>query len=65
VGPTVFLRPVNDVVTRGQDGLVELYVDNPSLNEVTLNVDARISVPSGIQVYGQGFGQADAAGTVY
>lgn len=65
VGPTVVLRPVNDVVTKGQDGLVELYVDNPTLNEVTLNVDARITVPSGIQVYGQGFGQADAAGTVY
>ena len=65
VGPTVVLRPVNDVVTKGEDGLVELYIDNPTLNDVTLNVDARISVPSGVQVYGQGFGQADAAGTVY
>jgi PGF-CTERM protein len=65
VGPTVILRPVTDVVTKGQDGLVELYMDNPTLNDVTLNVDARISVPSGVQVYGQGFGQADAAGTVY
>jgi hypothetical protein len=65
VGPTVVLRPVNDVVTKGEDGLVELYIDNPSLNDVTLNVDARISVPSGIHVYGQGFGQAGAAGTVY
>ena len=65
VGPTVILRPVNDVVTKNQDGLVELYIDNPTLNDVTLNVDARISVPSGVQVYGQGFGQADAAGTVY
>jgi hypothetical protein len=65
VGPTVILRPVTDIVTKGQDGLVELYMDNPTLNDVTLNVDARISVPSGVQVYGQGFGQADAAGTVY
>jgi hypothetical protein len=65
VGPTVILRPVNDVITKGEDGLVELYIDNPTLNDVTLNVDARISVPSGIQVYGQGFGQGDAAGTVY
>ena len=48
VGPTVVLRPVNDVITKDEDGLVELYVDNPSLNDVTLNVDARISVPSGI-----------------
>ena len=65
VGPTVVLRPVNDVITENQDGLVELYIDNPSLNDVTLNVDARISVPSSIHVYGQGFGQAGAAGTVY
>jgi hypothetical protein len=65
VGPTVVLRPVNDVITKNQDGLVELYIDNPSLNDVTLNVDARISVPSGIHVYGQGFAQTGAAGTVY
>ncbi len=65
VGPTVVLRPVNDVITENEDGLVELYIDNPSLNDVTLNVDARISVPAGIHVYGQGFGQAGAAGTVY
>lgn len=65
VGPTVVLRPVNDVITKDGDGLVELYMDNPSLNDVTLNVDARISVPSGLHVYGQGFGQAGAAGTVY
>jgi hypothetical protein len=65
VGPTVVLRPVNDVLTENEDGLVELYIDNPSINDVTLNVDARISVPSGIHVYGEGFGQAGAAGTVY
>ncbi|RXA20787.1 hypothetical protein EQO05_03390 [Methanosarcina sp. MSH10X1] len=65
VGPTVVLRPVNDVITENEDGLVELYIDNPSLNEVTLNVDARISVPAGIHVYGQGFAQTGAAGTVY
>jgi hypothetical protein len=65
VGPTVVLRPVNDVITEKEDGLVELYIDNPSLNDVTLNVDARISVPAGIHVYGQGFAQTGAAGTVY
>lgn len=63
--PDVFLRPVNDIITSKEDGLVELYIDNPSLNDVTLNVDARISVPSGIHVYGEGFGQAGGAGTVY
>lgn len=65
VGPTVKIRPVNDVINKSSDGLVELYMDNPSLNEITLNVDARVSVPSGVHVYGQGFGDAGAAGTVY
>ena len=63
VGPTVKIRPVNDEINKSTDGLIELYMDNPSLNDVTLNVDARISVPSGIHVYGQGFGEAGAAGT--
>lgn len=65
VGPTVRIRPLNDEISRDQDGLIELYMDNPSLNEVTLSVDARISVPSGIHVYGQSFGEAGAAGMVY
>jgi len=65
VGPTVVLRPVNDVITKDEDGLVELYIDNPSLNDITLNVDARVSVPSGIHVYGQEFAQTGAAGTAY
>ncbi len=65
VGPTVKIRPLNDIINKTSDGLVEIYMDNPSLNDVTLNVDARISVPSGIHVYGQGFGEAGAAGTVY
>jgi hypothetical protein len=65
IGPTVVLRPVKDVITKNEDGLVELYIDNPSLNDVTLSVDARISVPSGIHVYGQDFAQTGAAGTAY
>lgn len=65
VGPTVRIRPLNDEIKKDQDGLVELYFDNPSLNDVPLTVDAHISVPSGVHVYGQGFGQAAAAGVVY
>jgi len=65
VGPSVRLRPVNDVINKSADGIIELYMDNPSINDVTLNVDARVSVPAGIHVYGQGFGSAAAAGTVY
>ncbi|VVB87693.1 Uncharacterised protein [uncultured archaeon] len=65
VGPSVTLRPVTDVIETDQDGIVELFMNNPSLNDVTLNVDARVSVPSGIHVYGESFGQAAGAGVVY
>jgi len=64
VGPTVTLRPVNDVINKSQDGLVELYMNNPSLNDVTLTADVQIAVPSGIHVYGAGFASGGAAGTV-
>jgi len=64
VGPTITLRPVNDVIDNSQDGLVELYMNNPSVNDVTLTADIQISVPSGIHVYGEGFGYGGAAGTV-
>nr|QNO49557.1 hypothetical protein HIGBABBE_00030 [Methanosarcinales archaeon ANME-2c ERB4] len=64
VGPTVTLRPVNDVIDKSQDGLVELYMNNPTLNDVTLTADVQIAVPSGIHVYGEGFGYGAAAGTV-
>ncbi len=64
VGPSVTLRPVTDVIETNQDGIAELFMNNPSLNDVTLNVDARISVPSGIHVYGQSFGEAAGAGVV-
>ena len=64
VAPTVTLRPVNDVINKSQDGLVELYMNNPSLNDVTLTADVQVAVPSGIHVYGEGFGYGAAAGTV-
>lgn len=64
VGPTVTLRPVTDVIEANQDGIVELFMNNPSLNDVTLTVDAQVSVPSGIHVYGESFGQGAGAGVV-
>ncbi|MCK4459954.1 MAG: hypothetical protein KAU52_09590 [Methanosarcinales archaeon] len=64
VGPTVTLRPVNDMIDKSQDGLVELYMYNPTVNTVTLTADVQVSVPSGIHVYGEGFGSGGAAGTV-
>ncbi len=55
---------MNDVIDRSQDGLVELYMYNPTVNDVTLTADVQISVPSGIHVYGESFAAGGAAGTV-
>jgi hypothetical protein len=65
VGPTFRLRPVIDVIDTSRDAIVELYIDNPSLNDVTLHAEVRVSVPAGIHIHGEGFGLAGAAGTVY
>jgi len=64
VDPTITLRPVNDVINKSQNGIVELYMNNPSLNDVALNADVQIIAPSGISVSGDGFGYGGAAGTV-
>lgn len=64
VGPSITLRPVTEVIQANQDGIVELFMNNPSLNDVTLTVDAQIKVPSGIHVYGESFGQGAGAGVV-
>ena len=63
-GPVVRLRPLNDEITNVQDGLVEIFISNPRVNDVTVEAEVFISVPSGIHVYGESFGAAAAAGTV-
>lgn len=66
VGPVVRLRPVIDEMTVDQeDNIIELFMSNPTLNDVTLHVDAYVSVPANFQVYGEGFAQSVAAGTIY
>jgi hypothetical protein len=65
VGPTVVLRPVVDVIEKGQEGIVELYMDNPSLNDVVLHLEARVMVPSGIHIYSEQYAWATAAGVAY
>lgn len=64
VGPTVRLRPLNSKIEQDKDGIVELFLNNPSLNDVSLEVDMSISVPSGIYIYGEDGGMSGGAGTV-
>ena len=65
VGPTVVLRPVVDVIKKGQDGIVELYMDNPSLNDVVLHLEAHVMVPAGLHIYSEQYAWATAAGVAY
>jgi hypothetical protein len=65
VGPTVRIRPLSDVINKSSDGLIEVYLENPGLNDIPLTAEIHITVPSGIDVYGQGFGDAQAAGVLY
>lgn len=55
--PLVRIRPVVDVIEKGQDGIVELYIDNSPKNEVVLHMEMHVSdacVPSGIHIYSEG-----------
>ena len=61
-GPTVRLRPVNDVIDQNKDGIVEILFRNPALNETTMVVDLTVSVPAGIHIYGDVSAQSSAAG---
>ena len=64
VGPTVRLRPLNSEINKSADGLVELFLNNPSLNDVTLEVDVTVDVPSDIYIYAADGGMAGGAGAV-
>ena len=61
-GPTVRLRPVNDVIDQDQDGIVEVLLRNPALNDVSMVTDMTVSIPSGFHIYGNGFATDVAAG---
>lgn len=63
--PIVRIRSLSDVINKSSDGLIEIYLENPDSNDISLTAEINITVPSGINVYGQGFGDAQAAGVLY
>ena len=63
VGPTTSIRPVNDVISFNQDGLIEVMFRNPILNDVAMEVELSVSVPAGFHLYGEGLASDVAAGT--
>ena len=53
--PSIMLMPVVDVIEEGQDGIFELHIYNPSVNDVALNMELKIILPSsGIYIYSEG-----------
>ena len=55
-GPTSRFRPLNDQISAGRDGIVEMFMSNPSVNDVSITFDMIITVPMGLHVLGaQGF----------
>jgi hypothetical protein len=64
VGPTVRLRPLNSEINKSADGIIEVFMNNPNLNDVTLEVDMSVDVPSDIYIYAEDGGMSGGAGTV-
>ncbi len=64
VGPTVRLLSLNSEINKSSDGLVEVFLDNPTLNDMNLEVDMEVDVPSDIYIYAQDGSMAGGAGTV-
>ncbi len=69
-GEEAVMRQVNDVITKDQDGLAKLHMENPSLNENTLIVEVYIDInsessPSGVYIYGEGFIKNTSTGNMY
>ena len=62
VGPTVNLRPVNDLIDQDKDGLVEAVFRNPALNDKPMVVEMSVQIPSGFHIYGEGLASDVAAG---
>lgn len=53
--PNIMLMPVVDVIEEEQDGIFELRIYNPSVNDVALNMELKIILPSsGIYIYSEG-----------
>ena len=63
VPPTSSIRPVNDVISYNQDGLIEVMLRNPVLNDIAMEVELTVSVPSGFHLYGEGLVSDLSAGT--
>ncbi len=51
IGPTVRLDVRQDIITDGQDALIDLFWDNSILNSETAEIELTVDVPSGLYLY--------------
>lgn len=63
-GPTVIFQSLNSEINKTQNGTVELFLKNPSLNNVTLEADMNVSAPSNIRIYSEEGDISSAISTV-
>ncbi len=63
-GPTVTFQSLNSEINKTQNGTVELFLKNPSLNNVILEVDMNVSIPSDVQIYSEDSSMSVGIGTV-
>jgi len=62
--PDVIFQPANTKITKDAHGSVELYIENPEVNDVVLHVSAKIHVPPNLYLYGSFGGATGATGVV-
>ena len=60
--PSVQLRPVEDVIYRNGQGIIEVVMNNPLINQRAMVVDLSISAPANLVISGQDFAGSLAAG---
>jgi len=63
-GPIVTFQSLNYEINKTQNETVELFLKNPSLNNVTLETDMNVSVPSDIHVYSEDGSISSVSGVV-
>ena len=62
VGPSVRLDVRQDVITKDQDALIDLFWDNSALNDQVFEIEITVDVPSGLYLYSGDGAMACAAG---
>ena len=62
--PYVVFQPANTNITTDAHGLVDLYIENPGVNDVVLHVSTKIHVPPNLYLFGLSGGSTGATGVV-